>query len=246
MPTTIRYLGASGFQLSVPDEGLALTQCTALVGRSGSGKSTLVRALAGDWTQLELARGLHRGKARSRRRFEVPAEAIELREQLSILGQVVAVHQEASGGYLPLRTVGGHQWLLRHLYGVEQADAFVQHLTALGIDFDASRQLWPSELSGGQQRRLALALVLVFRPQLLILDEALASLDFLAAESVMGHLRELMIEQGLKVILVSHDLYSLGTHTDSAIAVHEGKLSHHYRGNATDIEWIAKLRGELI
>jgi zinc transport system ATP-binding protein len=65
-------------------------------------------------------------------------------------------------------------------------------------------------LSGGQQQRILLARALVHRPQVLILDEPTVALDPLSREAFYSTLRKLNRENGVTILLVSHDIGSVG------------------------------------
>jgi len=81
----------------------------------------------------------------------------------------------------------------------------------------------PSDLSGGEQQRLALARALAVGPDVLLLDEPTSALDRKAAESVDAVVGSL-VEQGLSVVLVSHDLARAAALTDDALVLADGRL----------------------
>jgi oligopeptide/dipeptide ABC transporter ATP-binding protein len=78
-------------------------------------------------------------------------------------------------------------------------------LTAVGLP-DAHLDLYPHELSGGQQRRVGLARILTLRPRLVILDEPTSGLDVSVQASVLKLFRNLQHTFALTYVFISHDL----------------------------------------
>lgn len=83
----------------------------------------------------------------------------------------------------------------------------------------------PFELSGGQMRRVAIAGVLAMRPKILVLDEPTAGLDPRGRESILGHVRRLHREQGLTVVLVTHNMEDVARLTERVIVLRMGRVA---------------------
>jgi ABC-2 type transport system ATP-binding protein len=157
---------------------------TALVGPNGAGKTTL----------LQLAVGLTRASA---------GEVIVLghsprRDAAAILPRLGFVAQEH-----PLYkgfSVGEMLKLGRKLNPSWDEAFALQRVRALGLPLDQKA----GKLSGGQQAQVALTLALAKRPDLLVLDEPVASLDPLARREFMQSVMEAVAESGMTVILSSH------------------------------------------
>ena len=81
----------------------------------------------------------------------------------------------------------------------------------------------PSELSGGEQQRVALSAALVHGPRLLLADEPTGELDAATAQGVYTLVRDLAREQGATVLIVSHDIGS-ATIADRMVQVHDGRV----------------------
>lgn len=183
-------------------------EIVCLLGRSGSGKSTLLRIVAG----------------------------LEAAEQGVVVwnGQDVSpvpVHERCFGLMFQDYALFPHK-------NVEQNVAFglrMQHLSTdqilertheiLGLvhmqDF-ARRKV--SDLSGGEQQRIALARSLAPRPRLLMLDEPLGALDRTLKQTLLGDLRKIMREAHIPVIYVTHDQEEAFSIADRLIMLNKGKI----------------------
>jgi putative spermidine/putrescine transport system ATP-binding protein len=82
----------------------------------------------------------------------------------------------------------------------------------------------PRQLSGGQQQRVALARALVFRPDVLLLDEPLSNLDAKLRQEVRVEIRELQRELGLTTVMVTHDQEEALMMADRLVVMNEGQV----------------------
>ena len=157
-------------------------QFTSLVGPSGSGKSSLLRVIM----------GLQKPEAGLTEMGVGPAE-------VGILFQDDAL--------LPWRTASANVALGLRARGVPKREALREAerwLGRLGIGGLGGR--FPSEMSGGQRKRVALAQVLALRPKLLLMDEPFASLDAIVRHRITEDLLQWAERERLTVLLVTHDL----------------------------------------
>jgi ABC-2 type transport system ATP-binding protein len=157
---------------------------TALVGTNGAGKTTL----------LQLAVGLSRPSAGT---VEVLGHSPR-RDARSVLPRVGFVAQEH-----PLHrgfTVAETLKLGRRLNPGWDDEIAAARIERLGLPLDLN----VAKLSGGQQAQVALTLALAKRPELLLLDEPVASLDPLARREFLNSLMEGVMETGVTVVLSSH------------------------------------------
>ena len=207
---------------------LARGEAIALVGESGSGKSTIARILLRleqpDSGQIRL--GGEDVLAREPRRAS-----------LRYRGRVQMVFQDPFGSLNPVHSVGHHliRPLLRHMGLLPQQSALrtpaglrarvleLLGIVGLGPAEDFIRR-YPHELSGGQRQRVSIARALAVSPDLLVADEPTSMLDVSIRMGVLNLLAELKREQGLSVLLITHDLASARYLADRILVLFRGRL----------------------
>ena len=185
---------------------------TAVVGHNGAGKSTLAQVVAG-------ALRLDSGSARiGERVVDDDATFVPARRR------GVAMVSQAPRIFTHMSVVANVAFPLR-VRGVRRAQAraaALEQLRAVGIADLAYRR--GSDLSGGQAARVALARALVFRPDVLILDEPTAALDVEATAQVSAVLRERLTGAGITTLLVSHDIAEVLALASRMIVMGEGRI----------------------
>ncbi|HEX4864392.1 MAG TPA: ATP-binding cassette domain-containing protein, partial [Acidimicrobiales bacterium] len=108
--------------------------------------------------------------------------------------------------------------------GAPDETAAAAALAAVGLDPAVFSERSIDELSGGEQRRVALAGILARRPSVIVLDEPLAGLDAPAREFLVDLLARLRFEQGLTVVVISHDLEGMERVCDRVVRLDEGRI----------------------
>ncbi len=96
----------------------------------------------------------------------------------------------------------------------------------VGLDYDAVKSQSPFDLSGGQKRRVALAGVLAMQPKILVLDEPTAGLDPAGKGEILSLVKKLNQEQGITVVMVSHDMNEVYENCDRVIVFSNGTVAH--------------------
>ena len=183
-------------------------QFLTLLGPSGSGKTTLLMMIAG-FTQPTAGEVLFDGRPIThlppeRRNFGMVFQGYALFPHLTVTGNVA----------FPLK-------IRRRPAGdVEREVARVLELVQLG---GLGGRL-PRELSGGQQQRVALARALVFRPDVLLLDEPLGALDRKLRAEVQIELKQLHARVGTTFVYVTHDQEEALSMSDRIAIVRDGRL----------------------
>lgn len=107
----------------------------------------------------------------------------------------------------------------------EISAAVKQALETVGLNYAAVKDASPFELSGGQKRRVAIAGVIVTRPEILILDEPAAGLDPLGKQELMALLHAIHGSWCKTVIIVSHDMDEIAENCTRAAVFSEGRIA---------------------
>ncbi|MGK8510201.1 ABC transporter ATP-binding protein [Nocardia asiatica] len=169
---------------------------TALTGPSGSGKTTVMRALLG---QLPSASARATGSASVAGHDVLALEAAAL--QRFRRRHIAYVGQDPGSALNPLLRVRA---LLREVAPKASESTLTDTLALVGLSAEYLRRR-PGELSGGQQRRVALARALIRRPVVLVLDEPLAGLHGALRTDIAGQLAALARERSAAILLSGHD-----------------------------------------
>ncbi len=106
----------------------------------------------------------------------------------------------------------------------ETEEAVRRSIEIVGLNYDEVKDKSPFDLSGGQKRRVAIAGVIVTKPQILILDEPAAGLDPKGKKEIMELLHKLHREWCKTVIIVSHDMDEVADNCTRACVIAEGKV----------------------
>jgi putative ABC transport system ATP-binding protein len=187
----------------------------ALLGSSGSGKSTLLNLMAG------LDRPTS-GAIFAQGRNLSGMSPLELaRYRSRTVGMVFQ-----SFNLLPRMTLEENVELPLRLAEVdrgERAGRVREALERVGLEKRLTHR--PSELSGGEQQRAALARALVNRPALLLADEPTGNLDSATGESIMVLLREIQQSLGMTIVMVTHERPLAERFADRIASVADGKLA---------------------
>ena len=194
---------------------VAVGEVVAVMGPSGSGKSTLLHCLAGilqpdsgevwfDGQRIDAASEAARTKLR-RASFGFVFQ----------LGQLVGELSLAENVALPLLLAGR-----RRGEAVLDAEGW---LDRLGIRDVASHR--PGEVSAGQAQRAALARALIHHPRVVFADEPTGALDSLAGEQVMELLVRTAKEDGISILLVTHDV-RVAAYADREVIVRDGRVAN--------------------
>ncbi|RDZ26389.1 dipeptide ABC transporter ATP-binding protein [Lysobacter silvisoli] len=203
------------------DLQLQAGQCLGVVGESGSGKSLSALSLLGLLPPALRAQG----------RLQVGGEEIALgsRAHAALRGRVLGwVPQDPLAALHPLRSVGAQlQETLRAVRGLDAGAARAEAQALLARvqlpEPDAALRRYPHQFSGGQRQRIAIALALATRPRALIADEPTSALDARIARDILDLLDALRREDGLALLLISHDLPLVGAYAQQLVVLQRGQ-----------------------
>ncbi len=185
-----------------------------LIGPTGSGKSTLVQHLNGLLEPLE-GEVLIEGK-----KIGGEISPLLVRQKIGLVFQFPesqlfeeTVFKDIAFG---LRNLG---------YPDDEIEGRVRKALAMvGLDYFEFKDRSPFTLSGGEMRRVAIAGVLAMNPSCLVLDEPTSGLDSIGTREIISHLERLNREEGLTIILISHDMDEVAHLASRVIVMNEGKI----------------------
>ena len=225
-------IALQGLDLEVADGELM-----AIIGNSGSGKSTLLNVIGG----LDLPSA---GKITVADRDLLKLSRLELlryrREKVGF------VWQSSARNLIPYLSAVQNVEVPMLLTGRRERRRRAEQLLAMmGMGHRAHNR--PSQLSGGEQQRVAIAIALANEPPLVLADEPTGSVDGATAASVLDALRKINQELGVTVVIVTHDR-RIAQQVDRVVAIRDGRTSSEFirRGTyASEISEIAQLAAHM-
>ena len=200
-PTRNAFGRRTGWLRAVDGVTLAVWpgETLGLVGESGCGKSTLGKTVM----------GIHAPTAGEIRFLGREIGRLPAPERRKVAKDLQYVYQDPGASLDPRWKIKNslHEPLKIHttFSRAERAEQVQAILRAVGLP-DAHLDLYPHELSGGQQRRVGLARILTLKPRLIILDEPTSGLDVSVQASVLKLFRRLQETFALTYLFISHDL----------------------------------------
>jgi ABC-type lipoprotein export system ATPase subunit len=218
-----------GLSLRVGD-GEILT----VLGPSGSGKSTLLRLLAGlDRPSAGVVRvyGEDVGKLPSRKLSQYRS---------TLLGYADQHYARALAPELSARELVAVQLGLRGAPRIDRLRRADELLERVGLAGKRDRR--PTQLSGGEQQRVALCAALAHRPKVFLADEPTGELDAATADQVYDMLAELVREHRCTTVIVSHDPESARI-ADRIVRIRDGRVSEEWSRDGGESDTIVVGRG---
>lgn len=194
----------------------------ALVGESGSGKTITALSL------LRLAGDAHlSGQALLQGRNLLSLPEREMRSLRG--GDVAMIFQEPMTALNPLMSVGAQvAEVLQLKEALSKQQAFkqaVELLATTGIPEPQRRaHSYPHQLSGGQRQRAMIAMALASQPKLLLADEPTTALDVTLRMQILELLGDLQRQNGMAILLITHDLHLVRRFADRAAVMEHGVL----------------------
>ena len=199
--TGLRVVRAGTVVLSDLDFEVAAGQVTGLLGPSGCGKTTLMRSLV----------GVQRVESGSVTVLGEPAGSAPLRSRIGYVTQQPSVYDDL--------TVRENLHFFARILGVDE-DQVVESLETVVMTEYADRVV--AQLSGGQRSRVSLAVALLGRPRLLVLDEPTVGLDPVLRVELWGTFHRLA-EHGVALLVSSH-VMDEASRCDRLMLMREGRL----------------------
>ena len=195
-------------------------QSLAIVGESGSGKSTLLKVLLGlPLRDLWIVKGQYRWQGE---------EQLQQASPFSFVGSEIAwISQQAGRFFYDRRTIENHyKDLVKSLKGrTPNIRSFKECMDLVGLEAKKIAPAYPFELSGGMMQRVAIALSLVSYPTILLADEPTSALDVVTKLEIVNLLARLKREEGLSLLLVTHDMAVAAALSDHMLVIRGGQVN---------------------
>jgi len=211
---------------AVRDVGFTLDrgETLAILGESGSGKSVSASAIMGllDIPPGRIVSGtiLFDGK---------DLLTAGLAHQRQVNGRRIAmIFQDPLSALNPVYTVGWQLAEMFRIHGIQvdnpRAEA-IRLLTRVGIpDAEARVDFYPHQFSGGQRQRVMIAMAIALKPDLIIADEPTTALDVTIQAQILRLLKDLQQENGMGLLLITHDLAVVAEVADRVIVMQNGEI----------------------
>ncbi len=205
---------------------LAAGETLAVVGESGSGKSvssmTIMGLLDSPPARISPASIFYRGR---------DIGALRPEEQRALNGHRIAmIFQDPLTHLNPVYSVG---WQIAEVFrahpdvepGVDPMARAIELMRRVGIpDPERGAHRYPHEFSGGQRQRVMIAMALALKPEVLIADEPTTALDVTVQAEILALIKSLQKEEGMALILITHDLGVAATMADRVVVMYRGSV----------------------
>jgi peptide/nickel transport system ATP-binding protein len=210
--------------VGIDEFSLGEAEIVGLAGESGSGKSMTTLAILG------LAHTVGATVSGSIRLDGTELTTLSQRQLRELRGRrIAAIFQSPAMAFSPVFRVGSVVLGALRLHGMSKPEA-------AGAARKAMRQVllapdlldrYPAQLSGGQLQRVAIALALALRAEVLLADEPTSALDVTVQAEVLELLRGLREREGMSVLLISHDLAVAAELCDRVAIMQAGRIVEH-------------------
>ena len=184
-----------------------------IIGYSGAGKSTLIRL-------INLLERPTQGQVIINQKDFTALDARSLRQERANIGMIFQHFN-----LLQTKTVAANIEIPLKLLGVSKAEREKRLNELLDfIDLKHKKDAFPDELSGGQKQRVGIARALANHPKILLCDEATSALDPQTTKSVLALLKKINQEQGITIVMVTHEMDVIETVCDYVAVMEQGKV----------------------
>ncbi len=224
----LEVIALQGLDLSVEDG-----EVMAIIGNSGSGKSTLLNILG----------GLDRPSAGT--------VMVDNKDLLKLTDQQLVKYKRETVGFvwqnnarnlIPYLTALENVELPMIISGKAKRDRALELLDMVGLSHRRNSKL--SQLSGGEQQRVAIAIALANKPKLLLADEPTGAVDTRTADQILDVFREFNKTYGITIVIVTHDR-KLSRKVDRVVAIRDGRTSSEFIRKRNNSEEPAEVQAGL-
>ncbi|MCT4682349.1 MAG: ATP-binding cassette domain-containing protein [Roseicyclus sp.] len=195
---------------------VAQGESCVIIGGSGTGKSVCLKCILGLVTP-------------DRGEITVDGQAVTTRDRDAFLARFGMLFQ---GGALFDSMPVWQNVAFRLLRGAqkrpraEAREIAVEKLRRVGLTPDVA-ELYPSELSGGMQKRVGLARAIAAEPEIIFFDEPTTGLDPIMSGVINDLIREIVTEMGATAVTITHDMSSVRAIADQVAMLHDGRIRWH-------------------
>ena len=196
------------------DLNIAPGESMVIIGGSGTGKSVMLKCVLG---LLKPDAG----------QIEVDGKSV-----LGLSSRALADHQARFGMLFQGGALFDSLPVWRNISFALKGPA-IDNLARVGLGADVA-DLRPSELSGGMQKRVALARAIAARPEILFFDEPTTGLDPIMADVINNLIRTLVTDLKITALTITHDMSSVRRIADSVAMLYEGRIVWHGPRDAID------------
>ena len=193
---------------------VARGETVAVIGRSGGGKSVLLKLLI----RLQLPDSGSIRIADQEVTKVDDRQLNEVRKKIGFLFQQAALYDSLTVEENVAFPLSRHS----NMATQEQEKKVRELLGEVGMDQDRAK--WPSQISGGMQKRVGLARALALDPEILLFDEPTAGLDPITAEEIGKLIADLKQKHQMSAIVVTHAVHGASAYSDRMLLLHNGNI----------------------
>jgi nickel transport system ATP-binding protein len=193
-------------------------KCIGLIGESGSGKSTLGRIILG---------------------IEKPSSGEILLEKNTKISVVFQDYTSSVNPSYKVKDIIEEALSAIVKNSKEREKEIINLLDKVGLN-ETFINRYPHELSGGQLQRVCIARAIAIKPDFILLDEAVSSLDINVQVQILDLLKKLKIEDNLSYLFITHDLMTITYLCDSVIFFKDGKIVEE----VNDVSKLKKIKND--
>lgn len=198
----------------------------AIVGESGCGKTTLLKTILNilpentivNSEQIDLnGRCLKSATAKDWQRIRGNDVAVIFQNPFSFFSPIKKIKAHF------IRSLRNHEKISSKA-AYERSIAVLETMNFTKVDAQRILNSYPFELSGGMMQRVAIALAILLKPQLLLADEPTSALDVITQKQIMDELLRLREQIGAAIIMITHDLGCASYMADRIVVMQKGRI----------------------
>ena len=204
-------------------------EIVSIVGESGSGKTTLAKMLLGLISSTE-GEIYVQGKKR---------DISTQKKKREYWKSIQAIFQDPYSSYNIFNKIDSvlldciHMRGGRKLPHTKKVELMAEACSFVNLKFEEMTNKYPFELSGGQMQRLMIARIFLLKPKILLADEPTSMIDACSRSTILSMLMKLVLETGMTLIFITHDLGLAYYVSDSVYIMEHGKIVEH--GTADEV-----------